>query len=597
MVLRVFVGLAALLLIVVPAAAQEAFTPRKLQPQSGGRPQEVLDRELLQLAKKERPDVPNGVHDPNAYKLAERLIEEGAFISDEALEGALVSRPHVDYKLFATLLANSGVKPAALLQKLRCPVLGMAITVQKRSRGDVAALWHTGQMVRLFADNGVVKRCSKEIAQRLFRAHNERSVPSESAPALLSAGLEPAAALEAYASEAPDLQTGTSRPDYAAIARDVDARLAALTAIFAAGARADDKKLERLISKAAEVNITRHRGGSEAYRKFTGQSIAAFVKSGAKPNEWALSRIEELRRAAKELGERESVEYRAEAGNILAAIALIEQSFKSGGQDVKVAAQKVYANNQMTEAIDRGDERRVLFFLSRGEVPDQDTLIRAAQRGMLDASKGMIEKGVASDLNRVLLVAIRGKIPDLVIWADGKGIVKGPGLEPVIVAAAQAKRADIVAALFKRGADPAAAFKAAMKSDDRSALELVAKAGGAKSAGMLAAHDQKQAEARRQSEAKSRAAEAEASKRRQEQNDKVRAAHLAEKNVGDLVCQDGKVLLGLIGVTINAYVEGKNGSNVQLRINDTGGQSIQYGGGELRVGKIIWDSHTNWRRC
>ncbi|MFH0785695.1 MAG: hypothetical protein V2B20_27625 [Pseudomonadota bacterium] len=84
---------------------------------------------------------------------------------------------------------------------------------------------------------------------------------------------------------------------------------------------------------------------------------------------------------------------------------------------------------------------------------------------------------------------------------------------------------------------------------------------------------------------------------RQRRQEELRRAYLVEKNVGDKVCKDGAVALGIIKVTVTAFVEQKRGDRIQLRIFSTDGQSIQYNGGGLHQDAIIWDDSSSWRVC
>ena len=60
---------------------------------------------------------------------------------------------------------------------------------------------------------------------------------------------------------------------------------------------------------------------------------------------------------------------------------------------------------------------------------------------------------------------------------------------------------------------------------------------------------------------------------------------------------EGMLAKPLIGVTISAYVESVKNDAIQIRINSTEGQSINYNGGSLYQGKVIWDKYYEWKAC
>jgi len=76
-----------------------------------------------------------------------------------------------------------------------------------------------------------------------------------------------------------------------------------------------------------------------------------------------------------------------------------------------------------------------------------------------------------------------------------------------------------------------------------------------------------------------------------------RQAYMKSKNVGNLVCKEARILFGFISVTISAYVERISGDDIQIRINSTEGQNINYKGGELYQGKLLWDKYYEWKHC
>lgn len=86
-------------------------------------------------------------------------------------------------------------------------------------------------------------------------------------------------------------------------------------------------------------------------------------------------------------------------------------------------------------------------------------------------------------------------------------------------------------------------------------------------------------------------------KQRIENKKREREAYLSKKRVGDKVCMDGRVALGLLSVTITAFVERVEGDRIQLIINSTEGQSINYKGTSLKRNSVIWDKYYEWKLC
>lgn len=90
---------------------------------------------------------------------------------------------------------------------------------------------------------------------------------------------------------------------------------------------------------------------------------------------------------------------------------------------------------------------------------------------------------------------------------------------------------------------------------------------------------------------------AEAERQRQLQLEEERRAYMEPKRQGDLVCKPGSVAFGLIKQEVRAYVEQVSGERIQLRIANTGGQTMHYQGVPLRVDTLIWDEYYEWMKC
>ncbi len=90
---------------------------------------------------------------------------------------------------------------------------------------------------------------------------------------------------------------------------------------------------------------------------------------------------------------------------------------------------------------------------------------------------------------------------------------------------------------------------------------------------------------------------AEAERQRQLEREAERRAYMEPKQLGDLVCKPASLAFGLIKQEISAHVEQVSGDRIQLRIANTGGQSIHYQGVPLYVGGLIWDQYYEWKKC
>lgn len=81
-----------------------------------------------------------------------------------------------------------------------------------------------------------------------------------------------------------------------------------------------------------------------------------------------------------------------------------------------------------------------------------------------------------------------------------------------------------------------------------------------------------------------------------ERERKKRESYSAKKSTGQKVCKEGTVVF-FLPVTITAYVENVRGDDIQLRISSTERQKINYQGGKLYSGKVIWDKYWEWGSC
>lgn len=189
-----------------------------------------------------------------------------------------------------------------------------------------------------------------------------------------------------------------------------------------------------------------------------------------------------------------------------------------------------------------------------------------------------------------------GKREPLALYLLEQGLpVKDP--QRALIGAAEQGYAQLAEELIARGAALEPAFRRLAEVGNGVALNVLASAGGEPGRALLASHQSEQARAEAARE--KREAEAARTRARQEAEERMRVAALAQrrKNVGDSVCMNGSVALGLIPVRVRGFVEGVSGGRIQVRVADTEGQSVRYQGTDLRQNTVLWDQQTNWLHC
>ena len=88
------------------------------------------------------------------------------------------------------------------------------------------------------------------------------------------------------------------------------------------------------------------------------------------------------------------------------------------------------------------------------------------------------------------------------------------------------------------------------------------------------------------------------SKREAEKNKAEMQAYQAPKSVGDQVCRPARLALGIVNITMRAYVERVESGRMQLRIVNLDGQnSVYYNGVALERDSLIWDRINEWKTC
>jgi len=112
-----------------------------------------------------------------------------------------------------------------------------------------------------------------------------------------------------------------------------------------------------------------------------------------------------------------------------------------------------------------------------------------------------------------------------------------------------------------------------------------------------AAQNQKQKE--EDEEARKQAAkDAESKKRRTQEQERINKLYNLPKNIGDKVCNKMETcgLFGCDSYEVSAFVEGKSGDRIQIRIADPKVMR-SYQGVDIYKGSILWDQYNNWKQC
>lgn len=109
----------------------------------------------------------------------------------------------------------------------------------------------------------------------------------------------------------------------------------------------------------------------------------------------------------------------------------------------------------------------------------------------------------------------------------------------------------------------------------------------------------KQEKIKQDLEAKKQAAkDAESQKRRTEEQERINKLYNLPKNIGDKVCRKMETcgLFGCDSYEVSAFVEGKSGDRIQIRIADPKVMR-SYQGVDIYKGSILWDQYNNWKPC
>ncbi|MDD2651480.1 MAG: hypothetical protein PHX44_00320 [Sulfurimonas sp.] len=109
----------------------------------------------------------------------------------------------------------------------------------------------------------------------------------------------------------------------------------------------------------------------------------------------------------------------------------------------------------------------------------------------------------------------------------------------------------------------------------------------------IAAQNQKQKE--KDEEARKQAAKDAEAQKRQAQENKL---YNQPKNIGDKVCNKMQTcgLFGCDSYEVSAFVEGKSGDRIQIRIADPKVMR-SYKGVDIYQGSLLWDQYNNWKPC
>lgn len=258
---------------------------------------------------------------------------------------------------------------------------------------------------------------------------------------------------------------------------------------------------------------------------------------------------------------------------------ILKQELAQAG--AKTAAQQNMA--QLINALQAGNARKARTFATRvmngPELPGDDALQMAIKSDNVQVADQILSARnlIITDRATALAHAVEKKLPDT---------ARKLASDDQTVASAISKTREAA-----RGRDPKYRYALAQR---------IAALGGPLAKAQLAAARQEldafQAKAKSQREAARKKSEQKA-RQRAAQQARIRQAYLARKQVGQRVCQDVTIALGMLDVRLTAFVEQVREGRLQLRIHGTERQTVYYQGGRLRPDHRIWDGTSNWADC
>ena len=558
---------------------QPVFTPRKVQVTGSSLSQKVLDEELKNFSK----NISNSTY-IDTYLQAEKLLAKGAFVTDESLVNSLWNTSGEDFRSFQTLYLNGGFDRKAMDNMKfgvhQCDWLRMAIhagfggtDVEMRA----ASIQASEQNTFFLIDKFNFKLCADGYLDQfsfLIKGDETPVVPRSMHLLLKAKQVNPQKVLNEFFKSLHNGKFSNERQATLAILLDAGAKISSnMVGNYIGG---NLYKSSGLSSSAQADWLNRYKIGLsmmiESQPAITGilkTELDRLAEYAAKPDTYT--------------NDQKTKQYYIKLNEItLAAFN------KAAGGNFPVQQADTALQDQMAEAIDQRDLRRVDFYMNRGAKPTSGLIYKTTQAGMEAQALKMLE-AMPSDLDTVRLgrAAVYGKsyaVFDVLLSRDLYG---GKGQEAELLALIKAGQTERAAQLMQRGADPDAVMTLALRETDlgmvRTAVQLCGKVGERR----LAEHNRLAAAERDRRHKEALARE----KAELQARERIEAQYRQPKQVGDKVCRDGGHLFGRY--TIKAFVEQVQGQRIQLRISNSGG----YMGTEYAENRLVWGEYWDWRAC
>lgn len=558
---------------------QPVFTPRKVQVTGSSLSQRVLDDSLKNFSK----DISNSTYS-DTYLQAEKLLTKGAFVTDEALVNSLWNTSGEDFRSFQTLYLNGGFDRKAMDNMQygvnKCDWLRMAIYADfggTNAEMLAASIQASEQNTLFLIDKFNFKLCADGYLDHfafLIKGDKTPVVPRSMHLLLKTKQVNPQKLMNEFFKSLHRGKFSIERQATLAMLLDAGAKISSnMVGNYVGG---NLHKGSGLSSSEQADWLNRYKIGLammvESQPAITGvlkTELERMAENAAKPDTYT--------------NDQKTKQYFIKLNEVTLAAFNTASGGNFQAQQADTALQ-----DQMAEAIDQRDHRRVDFYMQRGVKPTSGLIYKATHAGMETQALKMLE-AMPGDLDTVRLgrAAVYGKsyaVFDVLLSRDLYG---GKGQEAELLALIKAGQTERATQLMQRGADPDAVMTLALRETDLglvgTAVQLCGKVGERRLAehNRLAAaeRDKRKKEALAQEKAEIQAREL------------IEAQYRQPKQVGEKVCRDGGHLFGRY--TIKAFVEQVQGQRIQLRISYSGG----YIGTEYAENRLVWSEYWDWRAC
>ncbi len=306
------------------------------------------------------------------YQTALKLLRQGAFPTEKALFGTL-TRHVKDYRSFQLLYEYGGFDKAIFLEHRygrsvpKCDVLRNAFKVQyyNTNQSLEKEIKSTTETMLFLKDKINFKDCSKDLVKTyadLAGRYQTHSISLDGLKILLASGVDASMILNEVLNGMQDMKKG------------FEARTKAAQVLVDAGAKPHSDVLKSYLIESSPREI-------DGYARFLEVAVTN-LKTIDKNIDHALR---EVKTQAERYGKRRP-HLKEKYTKTAAVFANI------GGQNLAAKQANDDLKNQLREAIKAKNERRVLFYISRGAKISSDDIYRVTQAGMIKAVQTMLQK-------------------------------------------------------------------------------------------------------------------------------------------------------------------------------------------------------------